>query len=97
MSTDANRKMVTLPDGVTFTPVYSKCPKCGCDLQKWHDSFVDQVSTDQTKNGSGDVEGALKASTKKSLAHSLLNDCVAWMIFPFTAAKKYATKRNKKR
>ena len=97
MRTDVNRKMVTLPDGVTFTPVYSKCPKCGCDLQKWHDSFVDQVSTDQTKNGSGDVEGALKASTKKSLAHSLLNDCVAWMIFPFTAAKKYATKRNKKR
>jgi hypothetical protein len=34
MSSDANRKMVILPDGVTFTPVYSKCPKCGCDLTK---------------------------------------------------------------
>lgn len=34
MSTSANRKMMNLPDGMKFTPVYSKCPKCGCDLKK---------------------------------------------------------------
>lgn len=33
MSTSANRKMIALPDGMKFTPVYSKCPKCGCDLK----------------------------------------------------------------
>lgn len=97
MSTSANKKMVNLPEGVTFTPVYSKCPKCGCDLQKWHDSFVDQVSTDQTKNCTGDAKGALEAMTHKSLAHNFFDDCVAWMIFPLTAAKKYTTKRNQKR
>lgn len=97
MSTSANRKMIALPDGMKFTPVYSKCPKCGCDLHKWHDSFVDQISTKQTKNSTSAAEGALKPSAKKSLAHSLFDDCVAWMVFPFTAAKKYAAKRSKKR
>lgn len=97
MSTSANRKMVNLPKGMMFTPVYSKCPKCDCDLQKWHDSLVDQISTKQAKNGACDTEFALEASTKKSLAHGLFEDCVAWMVFPFTTAKKYAAKRNKKR
>lgn len=97
MSTSTNRKIVNLPEGMMFTPVYSKCPKCGCDLQKWHDSFVDQIGTKQAKNGASDAESALKASAKKSLAHSFLDNCVARMVFPFTAAKKYATKRNQKR
>ncbi|KVK15812.1 hypothetical protein AWS18_04965 [Enterobacter hormaechei subsp. oharae] len=97
MRTEANRKIVTLPDGMKFKPVFSKCPKCGCDLQKWHDALVHQIGTKQAKNGACNAEGALKASTKKSLAHGFLNDCVAWMIFPFAAAKKYATKRDQKR
>ncbi|EAA9183852.1 hypothetical protein BSL44_09060 [Salmonella enterica subsp. enterica serovar Alachua] len=93
----ANTKMIALPDGMKFTPVYSECPKCGCDLHKWQDSFVDQKSTNQTKNSTSEAEGALKPSSKKSLAHSLFDDCVARMVFPFTAAKKYAAKRNQKR
>lgn len=97
MSTSANRKTITLPHGIKFSPVYSKCPKCGCDLEKWHDSFVDQVCANQAKNRTGDTECALEASAKKSLAHSLFNNCVSWMVFPFTTAKKYAAKRNKKR
>lgn len=29
MSTSANRKMISLPAGLTFTPVGDKCPGCG--------------------------------------------------------------------
>lgn len=97
MSTSANRKMIVLPPGMKFTPVYSKCPKCGCDLQKWHDSFIDQVSTNQTKHRSSDTKRAFEAMPHKSLPHSLFDNCVAWMVFPFSAAKKHTTKRNQKR
>ncbi|ENI1210148.1 TPA: hypothetical protein ACHFQG_004887 [Enterobacter hormaechei] len=34
MSSSANRKMVALPRGVKIEPLYSECPKCGCDLTK---------------------------------------------------------------
>ncbi len=97
MSTSANRKMIALPDGMKFTPVYSKCPVCGCDLQKWHDSFVEQVSTYQTKNCSGNTECTFETSPKKLLAHNIFYNCVAWVILPFSAAKKYAAERNQKR
>lgn len=40
MSTSANRKMVNLPKGMMFTPVYNKCPKCGCDLKKLPEEFA---------------------------------------------------------
>jgi len=60
--------MIALPEGMKFSPVYSKCPKCGCDLEKWHDSSVEQVSANQAKNRTGDTECALETSAKKSLA-----------------------------
>lgn len=88
MSASKDRKQAMLTDGVEFKPVYRECPECGCDLQKWHDSFVDQVSTYQAKNCSSNAERTLEAGAKKSLAHRLFNNCVAWVIFPFTTAKK---------
>lgn len=94
MSTHTNRKMVALPDGMKYAPVYKECPKCGCDLEKWHDSFVDQVSANQTKNGTSNAKRPFETMPHKSLAHSLFDNCVAWVVFPFTAAKKYAAKRN---
>lgn len=40
MSTSANRKMVALPRGVKIEPLYSECPKCGCDLTKLPADFA---------------------------------------------------------
>ncbi|MCW9547725.1 hypothetical protein [Klebsiella oxytoca] len=91
------RMVKVLSDGAKFTPVYDKCPKCGCDLKEWTDPFVNKVYTDQAKNRASETECSLKSSPKKSLARNFFNNCVSWMIFPFAAAKKYAAKRNQKR
>lgn len=40
MSTSANRKVVALPRGVKIEPLYSECPKCGCNLTKWPADFA---------------------------------------------------------
>lgn len=40
MSTSANRKMVALPRCVKIEPLYSECPKCGCDLTKLPADFA---------------------------------------------------------
>lgn len=40
MSTSANRKMVALPRGVKIEPLYSECPRCGCDLTKLPADFA---------------------------------------------------------
>lgn len=45
MSTSANRKMVALPRGVKIEPLYSECPKCGCDLTELPDDNKGLIKT----------------------------------------------------
>ena len=97
MGTSANRKMTTLPKGMKFTPVYTKCPKCGCDLNQIPEAFINQIKANEAKDSSGKAKASPKACTKETLAPNLLNLCIAWMILPFTTTKKYSAKRSQKR
>lgn len=97
MCTRANRKMFSFPDGVKIKPLYDKCPSCGYDLNQMPDAFVDKIKPDNAENSAGKTEASPESRTKKTLSPNLFKLCIAWMVLPFTAAKKNATKRDKKR
>ena len=92
-----NKKVISFPAGMTFKPLYEKCPLCGCDLNQLPNAFVDKVNTDSTEDGTSKAEFSFETSSKKALAPNLFDLCKAWMVLPFSTAKKYSTKRNKKR
>ena len=91
------RQGLSFPAGIKVIPLYQKCPLCGYDLNQVPESFINKIKTDTTKNGSGKTIASSKSCPKKALAPHLFDLCKAWMVFPFTAAKKYATKRNQQR
>jgi hypothetical protein len=78
-----------------WTPLYSKCPCCGFDLNKASDALIQQIKSDETKQGAGKAKFPVKACSKVLAIPDFLNNCVARVVLPFTKTKKNATKRNK--
>lgn len=40
---------MSLPAGMTVKPLYDKCPRCGCDLQKFYQSEQDESESGNIK------------------------------------------------
>lgn len=78
-----------------WTPIYSKCPCCGLDLNKASDALLEQIKSDDTKECSGKAKFSFKSCSKLLTIPDFLNNCVARVVFPFTKTKKNTTKRNK--
>lgn len=78
-----------------WTPIYSKCPCCGFDLNKVSDALIQQIKSDEAKQSTGEAKFSFKACSKVLAIPDFLNNCVARMVLPFTKTKKNPTKINK--
>ncbi|WP_237713022.1 hypothetical protein [Serratia sp. M24T3] len=78
-----------------WTPLYSKCPCCGFDLNKIPEPLADKVNAEQAKCRTRGAKLSFVALAHKALAPYFLYVSSKWVVFPFSKTKKNATKRNK--
>ncbi|HDS5421136.1 hypothetical protein [Citrobacter freundii] len=98
MSTSADVKMIRLPAGMTAKPLYDKCPKCGCDLEKFYESENNQANTKNIKEQSDKrrFPAFIGDRMSRNSVPGWLNNFVHWMIHPLCDAKDYTSETDDK-
>ncbi len=89
-----NGETIELPPGVEVTPLYEKCPQCGCDLTQYFiDAENDKANTQDNKSNSS--RHIVARMTRGNSIVPCKDARLKRVVDPFTNTNKEATKRNK--
>ncbi len=88
-------KILELDPGFTWEMMEMKCPHCGKLPSQDLDATVNQISTNEIQDNTGNAEATFEACAMPKFAVRWYKMIKASVTFPFSAKEKDSAKRNK--